>query len=95
MYKNINTLIILFASLIICYIFYNVYILENFDMPEFKMPDFFKTSSSSKNDKKPVDDDKTTECNKKLKDNFLKKQKADKDKFYKENSKCLDDDSKK
>ena len=94
MYKNTNTLLILITSLIVCYIFYNVYILENFDMPEFKMPefkmpDFFKTSSSSKNDKT------TSECDTKLKEKFLKKQKAIQDKFYKENPKCSDDDSKK
>ena len=30
MFKNINNLLILIAGLIICYIFYNVFILENF-----------------------------------------------------------------
>ena len=33
MFKNINNLLILIAGLIICYIFYNVFILENFARP--------------------------------------------------------------
>ena len=32
MFKNIIILLILIASLIICYIFYNVFILEQFDI---------------------------------------------------------------
>jgi len=94
MYKNINkntnTLLILIAGLIVCYIFYNVYILENFDfkMPEFKIPEFLKSKSSENNTV-------STECDKKLKEAFFKKQKEDQDKFYKKNPKCSDDDSKK
>ena len=34
MFKNINNLLILIAGLIICYIFYNVFILENFVNPD-------------------------------------------------------------
>ena len=96
MYKNTNTLLILIAVLIVCYIFYNVYILENFDMPEFKMPEFkmpefLKSKSSENNTNNTI----ATECDKKLKDDFLKKQKADQDNFYKKNPKCSDNDSKK